>query len=464
MTFRTRLVLAATSATLIVLLLGSLATYLQARNSLVGSVDDTIQQQARNLITPNFGGDPPIGNSCTSTVGTCAQVIAANGIPVPADPTVLSSPEEATEIAASRGTGGTTFFNTTTEGVPVREVVTALPPGFSYRGNNGYEVLIDGGALQVTAPLAGVRHQLRHLFVVLWIIIVAGVALAIILGLVVGRTVLRPLDDLTASIEDLARTTDVSERLDPGGPDELGRLRRAFNHLLAALETSRDSQRQLVLDASHELRTPLTSLRTNMEVAARLDDLQPEDRSVLIGDVLTQLDELTQLVGGITELARGEQPVDVHKPLRFDLLVEESVAAAITHGRNRGVTYRTHLDPCWVVAAEGRLERAVNNLLDNALKWSPDNSVVEVSCTEGVLLVRDYGPGVPEEDMAHIFDRFYRANEARGKPGSGLGLAIVDQVVKDEGGGVAVANADGGGAIFRLWLPAVPEPPDAPAD
>ena len=154
---------------------------------------------------------------------------------------------------------------------------------------------------------------------------------------------LRPLDQLTDSVEELARTTDVSQRLDPGGPDELGRLRRAFNRLLAALDSSRESQRQLVLDASHELRTPLTSLRTNMEVARQMEKLAPEDRDVLIGDVLTQLDELTSLVADMAELARGDLPQVTKGPLRFDELVLGAVEAATTHGRSRGVTLR-HLD------------------------------------------------------------------------------------------------------------------------
>ncbi len=181
-----------------------------------------------------------------------------------------------------------------------------------------------------------------------------------------GRTVLRPLDDLTGSIEDLARTTDVARRLDPGGPDELGRLRRAFNRLLAALDASRESQRQLVLDASHELRTPLTSLRTNMEVARRMEDLAPDERDVLIGDVLTQLDELTSLVADMAELARGDLPPLSSGPIRFDELVLTAVEAATTHGRSRGVTFTASTRPCWVSGSAARIERAVDNLLDNA--------------------------------------------------------------------------------------------------
>ncbi len=262
-----------------------------------------------------------------------------------------------------------------------------------------------------------------------------------------------PLNSLTEAVEGLAETTDVSQRLDPGGPDELGRLRRAFNRLLAALDSSRDSQRQLVLDASHELRTPLTSLKTNMEVARRLEELAPEDRSVLIGDVLTQLDELTSLVGDLSELARGDVPALTSGVVSLDSVVADAVSVATTHGRSRNVTFNATIQPSLVTGSRNRLERAIGNLLDNALKWSPDGGVVEVSCIAGTVVVRDHGPGISDDDLVHIFDRFYRAPAARGRPGSGLGLAIVAQVAREEGGSVIAGHAPGGGAIFRFSLP-----------
>ena len=458
MTFRTRLVLAATGAVLVVVVLGAIATYLVASSSLTGSIDVTIQRQSLQLLSSSTGANPAIANVCGSTAGACSQVVLADGTTDPADPTVLPIGDPVRRSAASKGQQPDTYFTTTVGGISLRELVTALPPGFSYRGNTGYRSLAQGGALQVTAPLTGVAQELHSLAIALWIIVLVGILLAVGLGFAVGQTVLRPLNSLTASIEELAETTDVSQRLDSGGPDELGRLRRAFNRLLVALDTSRESQRQLVLDASHELRTPLTSLRTNMEVARRFDELESEDRDVLIGDVLTQLDELTSLVADLAELARGEQPQRVREPLRMDDIVLQAVAAATTHGRGRNVTFRAHTSPCWVYASAARIERAIDNLLDNALKWSPDDGVVEVVCERGTLLVRDHGPGVDDADAEHIFDRFYRAPSARSRPGSGLGLAIVAQVVQEEGGSVAVARAEGGGALFRFTLPEA-EPP-----
>ncbi len=459
MTFRTRLVLVATAAVLVVVLIGSVATYVVAYDSLVSSTDVSLEQSARNLISGNERGQvPKIQNTCGRAAGYCSQMIWAGGQVRPGDPQVLAIPPAAARVANSLGNGHELLFTTSVGDISVREIVFALGPTYQY--TNGTQVLsMDlGGALQLTVPFSGVQRGLHRLAVALWLIIMVGVGLAVLLGLAVGRAVLAPLNDLTGSIEELARTTDVSRRLDPGGPDELGRLRRAFNRLLAALDISRESQRQLVMDASHELRTPLTSLRTNMEVARRMDELDPDERDILVGDVLTQLDELTSLVADMAELARGDQPDRATGPIRFDELVLAAVEVATTHGRSRGVTFVTSTAPCWVSGSSTRIERAVDNLLDNALKYSPDGAVVEVTCSDGVLVVRDHGHGVADRDIEHIFDRFYRAPEARSRPGSGLGLAIVAQVALDEGGQVSAHHAPGGGALFRFALPTITPP------
>jgi two-component system sensor histidine kinase MprB len=458
MTFRARLVLAATGAVLVVVVLGSFVTYIVASNSLVGSADATLSAEAHAVLT--FEGTQTINTGCGPPVGTCYQVVAPGETFNPEASHMALPVTSAVRVsAASQGRAPEQFSTTTAVGVDVRQIVVALPPGFTFYEGLSVQVLNAGGALQLSVPLTGVNLELRHLALALWLIVLIGVALAILLGLGVGRTVLRPLNSLTSTVEELAETTDVSRRLDPGGPDELGRLRRAFNRLLVALDTSRESQRQLVLDASHELRTPLTSLRTNMEVARRLDELDPDERQVLIGDVLTQLDELTSLVGDLAELARGEQPPLTPEPIRLDLLVLDAVEVATTHGRSRGVLFHAEVMPTWVSGSTARIGRAVDNLLDNALKWSPDGGVVEVACSLGTLIVRDHGPGIDDRDAPFIFDRFYRAPGARSKPGSGLGLAIVAQVARDEGGSVNVYRAEDRGAVFRFSLPEVPPPP-----
>jgi len=462
MTFRARLVLVATGAVLVVVILGAVATYVVAYDSLVGSVDVTLEQNTRGLFAGNAVGElPVIENTCGRAAGYCSQMVWADGKVNPGDKQPLAIPPAVARVAGSQGTGSELLFSTKVGGIAVREIVFPFAGAYHYSNRptplNPLTMQF-GGALQLTLPLTGVNEGLHHLVLALWIIILIGVGLAVLLGLGVGRAVLAPLDELTGTVEELARTTDVSRRLDPGGPDELGRLRRAFNRLLAALDASRESQRQLVLDASHELRTPLTSLRTNMEVARRMEELVPEDRDILIGDVLTQLDELTSLVADMAELARGEQPHQRQGAIRFDELVLTAVEAATTHGRSRNVSFVTSVSPSWVEGSASRIERAVDNLLDNALKYSPDNGVVEVACGDGVLVVRDHGPGVADTDITHIFDRFYRAPEARSRPGSGLGLAIVAQVAVDEGGQVSVHHPPGGGALFRFALPTITVP------
>jgi two-component system sensor histidine kinase MprB len=232
--------------------------------------------------------------------------------------------------------------------------------------------------------------------------------------------------------------------------------------MLGALERSQDAQRQLVADASHELRTPLTSLRTNVEVLARVGRLPAAERRALLADVVGQLDELTELVGGLVELARdGEPPVEEPHDLRLDELVAEAVERA--RRRAPGADFRTYLEPTVVRGTPERLHRAAANLLDNAAKWSPAGTPIDVVVKDGELLVRDRGPGIADDDLDRVFDRFYRSSDARGLPGSGLGLAIVREIAERHGGRVGAERPDGGGALLRLTLlPSLERPSTVP--
>jgi two-component system, OmpR family, sensor histidine kinase MprB len=448
-TFRTRLVLVAAVAVVLAVLAATVASYFAARDSLLSSVDGTLEAAAsstirtigyRGQLLPHLPG-PDRGYQVISTSGA---VITGGGIPV-------------TDAAkgVARGSVANYYANVTIDRTDYRELVARIGVVDFRTGPTYYHT---AAALQVVLPLTSVNRQLTHLSSILVIVAVLGVGLALALAWLVGRTALVPLDELTTAVEEVAATTDVSRRLDPGGPDELGRLRHAFNNLLAALDASQQSQRQLVLDAGHELRTPLTSLRTNLEVVRRLEDLTPLEREVLVEDVLTQMNELTTLVGDLSELARGEQRHAETRVMRLDLVVEEAVAVATTHGRPRNVHFALTSSPAWILGQRDRVSRAVGNLLDNALKWSPPDSVVEVGCFNGVVTVRDHGPGISPEDLPRVFDRFYRAAQARALPGSGLGLAIVAQVAQAEGGSVWAGPAPGGGALFRLQFPMVPPP------
>ena len=446
MTFRARLVLATTVAVVVAVLAASLASYLVARNTLLQAADNSLTMAAQKIVAGEQIG------STTATVGqvidTSGAVVSGGGLPVTGQIRLVAV-----------GLAPTFFTTVTVDGNQLRELVQHLPPGTPVEDG----VLTTGGALQV-ATLFNAASELNTLALLLGIVALIGVLLAMVLGRLVARTALVPLDELTETVEGLAETTDVTQRLTPGRPDELGRLRRTFNRLLEALEASRRAQSQLVLDASHELRTPLTSLRTNLEVLRRVEELSSHDRDVLVDDVLVQLQELTDLVGDLAELARGDQEPTPKEPLRLDLLVADAVAVQNTHGRTKDVAFDLMSEPCWVDGHAAGLSRAVGNLLDNARKWNPAGSTVEVECRNGSVVVHDHGPGIAPEDLPHVFDRFYRAPTARGLPGSGLGLAIVAQVVKAEGGTVTAENDPSGGARMTLTLPALPGPsPDGGA-
>jgi len=328
----------------------------------------------------------------------------------------------------------------------------------------------EDGVWQVALPLSDIDNTLTHLQLVLALVSLGGIALAAALGLLVSRAALVPVRRLTGAAERVARTQDLTHRIDAGEEDELGRLAGSFNTMLAALERSRLAQRQLVSDASHELRTPLTSVQTNLDALAMGERLPARERARVVAAARAQLRELTVLVGDLVDLSKTEVEESEVEDVRLDL----AVAGAIERARLYGVgghscTFVLDAEPCLVRAAPARLERAIANLLDNACKWNPPtpstrpagragdpiDDPIEVRVRGGVLEVRDHGPGIAAEDLPRVFDRFYRSPLARGRPGSGLGLAIVRQMAEGHGGAVHAANDPDGGARLTLELPAL---------
>jgi two-component system sensor histidine kinase MprB len=309
-------------------------------------------------------------------------------------------------------------------------------------------------ALVLGQPLDQTEGSLRSLGAALLVIGAAGVLLAAYIGVLVARSSVRPVRDLAQAAEHVAETGDLRP-IENSRTDELGRLVTSFNLMLAAVERSRDHQRRLVADAGHELRTPMTSMRTNLDLllqAEALGGLSDQDRADVLADLSAQTDELTGLIGDLVELARDnaedadDAPVDLAATVR----------AAIERARRRagpGIEFDVRLRP-WTVFGDARaLERAVLNLLDNAVKWSPPNGAVTVRLSDGTLSVADEGPGIAAEDLPFIFDRFYRSEESRTLPGSGLGLAIVQQTALRHGGSVTPNRAPQGGALMKLSLP-----------
>ena len=216
--------------------------------------------------------------------------------------------------------------------------------------------------------------------------------LAVGLGTFVARTALKPIRRFTNTTEALTGDPDLTHRLEETGRDELTRLARSFNRTLDALERSAAAQANLVADASHELRTPIASLRANIQVLEDADRLAPEDLADLRADIISELDELTALVGDIVELARGARPADRLDDVQLELLVGSLVDRF--ERRFPDLHYERALEPTVISGEPERIARAVSNLLDNASKWSPPGGAIEVSLADGVVSVRDHGRGL----------------------------------------------------------------------
>ncbi|WP_406452876.1 HAMP domain-containing histidine kinase [Streptomyces sp. NBC_00876] len=317
-------------------------------------------------------------------------------------------------------------------------------------------------AVSVARPASEVDKPLSTLAWVLLIVSGIGVIGAGAAGLWVARSGLRPVDELTEAVEHVARTEDLTVRIPVEGEDEIARLSRSFNSMAASLATSRDRQAQLIADAGHELRTPLTSLRTNVELLARSDEtgraIPPDDRKALMTSVKAQMTELASLIGDLQELARPDAPDP--GPLQV-VALHDITRTALERARLRGpeLTITADLAPWYVRAEPAALERAVVNVLDNAVKFSPHGGTIDVVLHRGELTVRDHGPGIPADELPHVFERFWRSPSARQLPGSGLGLSIVARTVQQAGGTIELRPAPGGGTEAAIRLPGAPQPP-----
>lgn len=448
MSLRNRIAAVAGVAVAVTVLLAAVAVYFAVRSSLRGEVDDSLEQRAEmfdgrrgpppdgpfRVPAPVPGGPefgPPQREERLGGAGGYVQHIAPDGrVDRPPDATE-EIPAEAWALAIAERGSGEEFRDMDLDGTHLRVYTKGVG---------------DAGAVQIARPLTEVDDVLDEVLLALILVGLAGIALAAMLGAVVARTALQPIGRFTARTEAIAADPDISERMDVVGRDELGRLAQTFNSTLDSLERAVESQRQLVADASHELRTPVASLRANIQTLEEAERLPPEDLAALRADIIAELDELTALVADVVELARGSRPdMDLD-----DVALHELVETLVERARRRGGSFHTELEPTLIRGEPDRIARALSNLLDNARKWNPPGHAVEVMLASGTLTVRDHGPGFSEEDLPHIFERFYRAKEARGMPGSGLGLAIVKQAAEAHGGSAEAANAEGGGALIRL--------------
>lgn len=436
MSFRARLTLVAAAAVAFAVALSSVLVYVAVRDQLRDEVDEALERRAVQIQkAPHRGPFPQIRDPELGGAAGYFQIVSCDGAVVRPPGADIPIPVADRDRAVACGEERPFFTDATVADTHVR-VLT-------------FPIDVDA-AVQILRPLDEVDGTLEQLRTFLILIALAGIGLAVALGLIVSRAAVAPVTRLTRATERVTETGDLSERIDARGQDELSRLAGSFNAMLGALEESTKAQRQLVADASHELRTPLTSLRTNFEVLMSDRELEPEERRRLLDDVVEQIGEMTTLIAELIELARGDQLPSEPEDVRLDLVAQDAVER--TRRDRPGVTFNTDFRESVVRGVPASLERAIGNVLDNAAKWSPPGGEVDVSVENGIVTVRDRGPGIDEADIPYVFDRFYRSAAARTLPGSGLGLAIVRQVAEAHGGAVVAERAEGGGTRVTLRL------------
>ena len=439
MSLRARLILGTTVLLACAIAIALFVAYRAARSQLYGQVDKSLQERAATIANISSRRAAPPGRlprTVPTRLGEATgyiQFVSANG-------NVTLLPGEHTRLpvgaaaAVAAGRQGAFFSVARVQGTELRIYTRRA-------GTRAVQV-----ALSLTTTNR-VLSWLRVLFLVISSVAVVGAGVG---ALFLARAVLRPVRRLTADAERIAATRDFHPVTDDRRGDELGRLARAFNTMLAALADSIAAQRQLVADASHELRTPLTTARTSLESMQLHPEMAADEQRESIDAAVVELAEMTHLIDELVELARGDAQVAEHDPVRLDEIARDAVLVA---ERRTGRDFRFEQEPTVVSGAAPELTRAISNLLDNAVKWSAPEDPIEVTVAGGVCSVRDYGAGIAADDLPHVFDRFYRAANARTLPGSGLGLAIVRQVAEAHGGTATAAAAAGGGTIISIRLP-----------
>ncbi len=462
MPLRRRLTLVTAAAVAVAVVLACGAAFLAVSRELHGQIDRQLNAQATGLaqlartIPPEFdlltrngtvAADAiriPVPSPKEGGPGGYVQFVAAGGAVVRQGGQALRLPVDARDRAVAAGRGSTRILRTVDTQDGRLRLLTVRVAG--------------RGALQIARPLADTDRVLRRLRLTLLLVCAGGITLAAVLGRLASRNLMAPIAEVADAAAHVGETDDLGRRIAVRSGDEVGQLAARFNTMLDRLEASRGelaaamvAQRHLVADASHELRTPVTSLRTNIEVLLRAEhELDAAERQALLDDVREQTEELGALVADLIELARGDVEAEAPEPVRLDALAQAAVQRAGRHAPR--VSFVLDAVPVAVDGRPDRLARALNNLLDNAARHSPEGGRVEVRVAEDAVSVRDHGDGIAADDLPRLFDRFYRGSCARGREGTGLGLAIVRQVAEQHGMVVEAANAPDGGAVFTLRL------------
>lgn len=457
MSIRLRLTLFVAGAAALAVAAVATAAFVFASNEVYDEVDLFLEQRVRFLgafsLFPGEGNEPLIlgedpimgmgmgmgGRTRFVQPDSVVQILSADGSVFA---TSMALPVDAVDLEVLGGSRPATIHTVEVEGERFR-VITAPFTIPTLGGHPLGAVQVGRSLTEATAVLDGMKTSMLSMGAI-------GVAVAALAGWLISGRALRPVGELTAAAEHVAATQDLDSPIEVKQEDEVGRLAASFNEMLAALAESKRQQQQLVADAGHELRTPLTSLRTNIELLARADALPADQRQELLADAKTELEQLSELVVELVDLAAYRSVEEPISEVRIDEIVE---AVAGRAERRWGRKIEVEAAPAVVSGRRGAIERAISNLVENAVKWGPPGSAIRVAQRDGRVLVRDAGPGIEEEDLPLIFDRFYRATTARDMPGSGLGLAIVRQIVEDHGGTVSASNVPDRGAEVGFEIP-----------
>ncbi len=443
MTFRLRVTLLTATAVAVAAIAAGAVMYVMVQQQIQRAFDDSLRTTANTARVDGPRPDDRFGRRGGGAVllsgraDIFAQIVDTSGKVVGSDTEDGQQPELITSdvLAVANGRSAEAWADVTTSTGHWRVYAVPFTPGHALQVARPLD--------EIDAALAGTRFALIGLAV-------SAALLAAFLGALIGQAALAPIRRLSTTVQEVTRTRDLSRRVAMTGTDEIARLAASFDGMLTALEISLRQQRQLVADASHELRTPLTSLRTNLELLERGQPTDPAERQHVLHELVAQMERLSTLVGDLIDLARDEEATLPVEDVRLDEVVADAINDV--RGRYPRVRFDAVLEGTTVRGIRPRLLRAVTNLLDNAGKWSPAGGVVEVTVNGAEVSVRDHGPGVAPEDAPRVFDRFWRAPNARSLPGSGLGLSIVKDVAEAHGGSVTLEHANGGGARFRLRL------------
>jgi len=442
MTIRSRFAIITGALALVLAIVVSLSGFLIATNQLQNQLDRSLNVRASRILSvvgqQGFSwndafGPGPVNQAIEQTeVDAITQVTLSDGTFIGRRGYPQIQVDNSDKALLAKHKNGYRRSTTNIGGHEFRVLTIALADGTLIKLAKDTNILVQA------------RQGMKLWFPIITAILVV---IASLFGWLFARRVSKPIEELAATAEGIAATQDLSQQIEAQGDAEVRKLTSSFNTMLAALRVSVARQSQLVQDASHELRTPLTSLRANTELLQR-PTLPEADRISILQDMRAEIDELTALSAELSALATDQRTTE--SPESIDLIeVAEEIAARAQRRTSASVTVHS-TDDTIVTARHQQLERALSNLVDNALKFSDNKSDVEIHVGDKRVEVRDHGPGIPDDDKPHVFDRFYRATSSRSVAGSGLGLSIVSQFAADHNASAYVLDNVNGGAIVGI--------------